>query len=333
MTRLHSSRWLWAAAALGFASLAVFSLPTKSAPNPPGIDTRVPWSTSRVVGSPEPPSPYMAALAFPNLKFDVPTVLTRAPGTDRLFVATNEGKVYSFEDKRDARDVKLMLELPSKTNPRNGAILHRQIHGMEFHPDFQNNRQVFFYLRDRFPPPTHSYVTRFETFPDDPLKIDPATETIVLAFPSIGHSGGSMKFGPDGYLYIGTGDGYGQNDPLQNGQDTSNLLASILRIDVNEAHQLQPYSIPPDNPFVDVQGTRPEIWAFGFRQAWKLSFDRQNGDLWVGEVGQDTWESIFRVKKGGNYGWEYQGRIAVVPSRSPPRTVPAVTARRFAFAR
>ena len=89
MIRLHSSRWLWVAVALSLASIALFSLPTKSAPNPPGINKRVPWTTSRVVGSPEPPSPYMAALAFPHLKFDVPTVITRAPGTDRLFVATN----------------------------------------------------------------------------------------------------------------------------------------------------------------------------------------------------------------------------------------------------
>ena len=102
----------------------------------------------------------------------------------------------------------------------------------------------------------YSKVTRFETYPDDPYKIDPSTETIVLSFPSIGHSGGSMKFGPDGYLYVGTGDGYGQGDIFQTGQDTSDLLASILRIDVDKYHPARPYSIPPDNPFIDTPGVR-----------------------------------------------------------------------------
>lgn len=303
MKRLHSSRWLWAAAALGFASIALFSLPTKSAPKPYGIDKRVPWTTSRVVGSPEPPSPYMAALAFPNLKFDVPTVITRAPGTDRLFVATNEGKVYSFEDKRNTKDVELFLELEAKHDAKGQRTLHRHIHGLEFHPDFQKNGYVYVFSRERLPNPVRSRISRYETYPDNRFKVDPDSQLIVLEFPSIGHSGGSMKFGPDGYLYIGTGDGYGQEDPLQTGQDTSDLLSSVLRIDVDNTQPAKPYSIPADNPFVNTPGTRPEIWAFGFRQAWKISFDRKTGDLWVGEVGQSTWESIYRVKRGGNYGW------------------------------
>ena len=303
MLGMRISRWLGAAAGIALTGLAVFLLPVQSAPKPYGIDKRVPWTSSRVVGSPDPPSPYMAVRAFPHLEFEVPTVITRAPGTKRLFVATNNGRIVSFEDKRDAREVEVMLELPAATDPRNGATLYRQIHGLEFHPDFERNRLVFLYIRDRFPPPVFSKVTRFETYPDDPYKIDPSTETIVLSFPSVGHSGGSMKFGPDGYLYIGTGDGYGQGDIFQTGQDTSDLLASILRIDVDTNHPVRPYSIPPDNPFIDTPRARPEIWAFGFRQPWKLSFDRNNGDLWVGEVGQNSWESIFLVKRGGNYGW------------------------------
>ena len=290
-------------AALGLAGTALFYQPSQAAPKTYGIDKRVPWTTSRVIGSPEPPSPYMAALAFPHLQFDQPTVITRAPGTDRLFVATNKGRIVSFEDKRDARDLQVMLEFESRQDPRNDRTLYRQIQGLTFHPDFQKNRYVYTYLRERFPPPVRSRIARFETYADNLLKIDPTSETVVLEFPSIGHSGGSMKFGPDGYLYIGTGDGYGQSDPMATGQDTSDLLSSILRIDVNGTHSVKPYAIPPDNPFVDTLGTAPEVWAFGFRQPWKISFDRKNGDLWVGEVGQDTWESIFLVEKGGNYGW------------------------------
>jgi len=303
MIHLQTSRWLWAGGALALTWLAVFSLPTRSAPKPYGIDKRVPWTTSRVVGSPEPPSPYMAALAFPHLKFDVPTVITRAPGTDRLFVATNKGKVFSFEDNRDTKEVELFLELESKYDTKRKRTVHRQIHGLEFHPDFEENGYVYVYIREHLPSPVRSRISRFETFPDNRYKVDPDSQLIVLEFPSVGHSGGSMKFGPDSYLYIGTGDGYGQSDPLQTGQDTSDLLASILRIDINKTRPAKPYSVPIDNPFVNTPGTRSEIWAFGFRQAWKLSFDRKTGDLWVGEVGQSTWESIYRVKRGGNYGW------------------------------
>ena len=303
MIRLQTSRWLWGAGFLALAWLAAFSLPTRSAPNPPGIDKRVPWTTSRVVGSPEPPSPYMAARAFPHLEFDVPTVITRAPGTNRLFVATNKGLIYSFEDERETKEVELFLELEPKYDAARKRTVHRQIHGLEFHPDFQENGYVYVFIRERLPNPVRSRISRFETYPDNRLKIDPTTQLVVLEFPSIGHSGGSMKFGPDGYLYIGTGDGYGQEDPLKTGQDTSDLLASILRIDVDNTRPAKPYSVPKDNPFVNTPGTRPEIWAFGFRQAWKMSFDRKTGDLWVGEVGQSTWESIYRVKRGGNYGW------------------------------
>ena len=303
MKRLRIVKWPLGILALTLCWLALLSSPTQSAPKPFGIDKRVPWTTSRVIGSPEPPSPYMAALAFPNLKFDDPTVITRAPGADRIFVAANTGRIVSFEDRRDAKNVDVMLELQSTTDPRNGRPIYRQIQGLEFHPDFATNRYFYAYIRERVPNPVRCRISRFETYPGNPLKADPASELIVLEFPSIGHSGGSMKFGPDGYLYIATGDGYGQSDPMATGQDTSDLLSSILRIDVNGTHSVKPYAIPPDNPFVNTQGTLPEIWAFGFRQPWKISFDRKSGDLWVGEVGQDTWESIYLVKKGGNYGW------------------------------
>ena len=303
MKRLRTAKWPLGIVLLALSCLALLSPPSHSAPKPYGIDKRIPWTTSRVVGSPEPPSPYMAALAFPHLEFEVPTVITRAPGTDRLFVATNTGRIVSFEDRRDAKDVEVLLELESKQDPKTGRTIYRQIQGLEFHPDFEQNRYFYAYIRERFPKPVRCRISRFETYPDHPLKADPSSELIVLEFPSIGHSGGSMKFGPDGYLYIGTGDGYGQSDPMATGQDTSDLLASILRIDVNGTHSVKPYAIPPDNPFVNTLGTLPEIWAFGFRQPWKISFDRKNGDLWVGEVGQDTWESIYLVKKGGNYGW------------------------------
>ena len=281
----------------------VLSGPADRASKPYGIETRVPWTTSRVIGSPEPPSPYMPALAFPHLEFDRPTLITRAPGRDRLFVADLQGRIHSFEDRRDVKKTDLFLELSSKYDPKTQRTVYRQIVGLAFHPEFERNRYFYVYLRERLPKPVRSRVSRFETYPDNPLKADPDSELIVLEFPSIGHSGGSIKFGPDGHLYIATGDGYGQSDPMAPGQFTGDLLSSILRIDINGTHSVKPYAIPPDNPFLDTPGTLPEIWAFGFRQPWKISFDKKTGDLWAGEVGQDLWESIYQVKRGGNYGW------------------------------
>ena len=291
------------AAGLALGGLALLSIPADSASPPYGLEKRIPWTTSRVIGSPGQPSPYMPALAFPDLEFDRPTLITRAPGTDRLFVADVEGRIHSFEDCRDAKTANLFLELDSKYDRKNKRTVYRQILGLAFHPEFEQNQYFYIHIRERLPKPVRSRISRFEVDPDNPLKADPDSELIVLEYPSIGHSGGSIKFGPDGYLYITTGDGYGQSDPMATGQFAGDLLSSILRIDVNGTHSVKPYAIPPDNPFVDTRGTLPEIWAFGFRQPWRISFDRKTGDLWVGEVGQDLWESIFLVKRGGNYGW------------------------------
>ena len=287
---------------------------------PPGIEKRIPWNDSRVVGSSDPPSPYVTKPAFERLRFDRPTVITRAPDTDRLFVGTIEGQVFSFEDRPDVASADLMLELAPTQAGRNGRSEPRQIVGLEFHPGFERNRYFYVFSRLRTPDPRRVRISRFEAAPTRegrPPKADPASELILLEYPSIGHSGGTLKFGPDGYLYIGTGDGYGQNDPTHTGQDLSDFPGSILRIDVDKTHPVRPYAIPPDNPFLNVPGARPEIYAFGFRQVWRMSFDRESGDLWAGEVGQDTWESVFRVEKGGNYGWSIQeGGQTFRPERS-----------------
>jgi glucose/arabinose dehydrogenase len=117
------------------------------------------------------------------------------------------------------------------------------------------------------------------------------------------HNGGQIAFGPDEMLYIALGDGGSGGDPQGNGQDPSTLLGSILRIDVSEIGPGQGYSVPPDNPFVEFADVRTEVWAFGFRNPWRFSFDSRRGDLWVGDVGQNAWEEVDLVEKGGNYGW------------------------------
>jgi uncharacterized repeat protein (TIGR03806 family) len=186
-----------------------------------------------------------------------------------------------------------------------------------FHPQFASNRQIFVtYILD--PAQTQdqgSRVSRFElrdgATPEATLK----TEKVILEWPSGGHNGGCMRFGPDGCLYLATGDGSGIADGLETGQNIGDLLGAILRIDVDRPGDTLPYTIPKDNPFVGQAGARGEIWSFGHRQIWKFSFDDQKR-LWAGEVGQDLWEMIYVIQRGGNYGWSVnEGKHPFRPER------------------
>ncbi len=269
-----------------------------------GLTSRTPWSGGKLAGSPEPPSPYRVQLAFPKLRFERPTAIVSAPGSDRLFVTNLDGGILSFPNRRDAAETVPFLDLgPGTLDARTGRRYPRQIQDIAFHPEYARNGYVYAFITENWPLPRRTRVSRFERDRRDPLRADPASEVYVLEFPSAGHNGGAIEFGPDGYLYIGTGDGGGQYDTLNTGQFLGDLLSSILRIDVNGSHAAKLYAIPPDNPFLHTPGAMPEIFAYGFRQPWKMSFDRKGGGLWVGEVGQDLWESIHLVRKGGNYGW------------------------------
>ena len=178
--------------------------------------------------------------------------------------------------------------------------------------------------------PDGSVVSRFTVSRTDPPVIEPKSEQVILKFYSGGHNGGCLEFGNDGYLYISTGDAAVPSPPdvMMTGQDCSDLLSSVLRIDVDHARSpARPYRIPPDNPFVNTPGVRPEIWAFGFRNPWKMSFDRATGDLWVGDVGWELWELVFKVKRGGNYGWsvmEGPQPVNVEARRGPTPILPPI---------
>jgi uncharacterized repeat protein (TIGR03806 family) len=259
-----------------------------------GIPQRTLWTTSRVKGTPEPPPPYRTRNAFPKLKFNEPLHMAATPSLDRMFIAERHGKIFSFATDPNTDKAELFLDL-GKT-----------MYGFTFHPKFDQNRYVYVtYILDPAKPvdPKGSRIARFQADQDNPLKCDPKTETVILEWPSGGHNGGCLDFGNDGMLYLATGDGSGIADELQTGQDISDLLACMLRIDVDHPDAGRQYGIPKDNPFVNTPGARPEVWAYGLRQAWKFSFDRPTGDLWAGEVGQDLWEMVYRVVKGGNYGW------------------------------
>jgi uncharacterized repeat protein (TIGR03806 family) len=278
---------------VGIAVLALALLSRLSAvpvTQPVGIDKRVPWTTSRIHGSPEPPPPFRSEVAFPQLKFFEPLDLANVPGENRLAVATRPGKVFTFVNDPQTTKADLLLDI------------QKIVYAITFHPQFAKNGYLYvtYIVEDNKPNGTR--VSRFKVR-GDPPKADPASEKVILEWPAGGHNAGCLKFGPDGYLYIGTGDGSGIADELKTGQDVSDLLSSILRIDVDRPDADKVYSVPKDNPFVNTKGARPEIWAYGLRQPWKFSFDRQTGKLWCGDVGQDLWEMVYRIRKGGNYGW------------------------------
>lgn len=242
--------------------------------------------------------------AFPNLDFVRPIALTHAgDGSNRVFVASQMGKVYVFENNQEASDTKLFLDIEPRvvykdTENEEGFL------GMAFHPKYKENGELFVYYTTVDEPHT-SVISRFKVSKNDPDKADPATEEEILRIPQPywNHNGGTIVFGPDGYLYIGLGDGGAAKDPHGNGQKLSTLLGKVLRIDVDHHDPGMKYAIPTDNPFVNTPSARGEIWAYGIRNIWRMAFDPATGVLWAGDVGQDLWEEIDIIVGGGNYGW------------------------------
>jgi len=231
--------------------------------------------------------------------FTKPVFLTFAPGdTARLFVVEREGTIGIVKDgERLARP---FLAIQEKTTGQQGE---RGLLSMAFDPKYQTNG--FFYIC--YTALSGDVVVARYQVSEDPDVADPNSERIILQVPHQEHdthNGGLILFGPDGYLYIGIGDGGGYGDPVGNAQNLSTLLGKLLRIDVHSAF---PYAIPPDNPFVNRPDARPEIWAYGLRNPWRFSFDHLTGDLYIADVGQDKWEEVnfqpASSKGGENYGW------------------------------
>ena len=266
---------------------------------PFGLDRRVPWTTSTITGSPDPPPPFAIEPVLPGLRFNNPVILTSAPGTRRLFVVELAGKLFTFDPRVRPGSADLAVDLA----PAIEGLT--QVYGLAFHPKFASNRFCYITYVRKAGEPDGTVVSRFTVSRDDPPTIDPGSEQPVIRWLAGGHNGGCLEFGPDGFLYISAGDGAGAFPPdsQRNGQDLSTLPATIMRIDVDHPSADRPYSIPADNPFVKTPGARAEVWAYGFRNPWKITFDPSNGALWCGDVGWEMWEMIYRVQKGANYGW------------------------------
>ncbi len=176
--------------------------------------------------------------------------------------------------------------------------------GLAFHPDYERNGYVYIGLSG--PSKVHGKATQVVRYTVDrrpPHRIDPDSKQVIIEWASNGHDGGDLAFGNDGFLYVSSGDGSSGSDANVTGQTLDDLLAAVLRIDVDHPDPGRNYSVPSDNPFVNRPGARPELWAYGLRNPWRLSFDRESGQLWVGQNGQDLWEQVYLIKKGGNYGW------------------------------
>ena len=242
--------------------------------------------------------------AFPELRIARPIVVTHAnDGSNRLFVASQIGKIYCFENKADVSEPNLYLDIEESVRYIDKEN-EEGLLGFAIHPDYKKNGQFFLFYTTTDEPHV-SVISRFNVSSTDPSKADPDSEVELMRIPQPfwNHNGGTLAFGHDGYLYIALGDGGKANDPFKNGQNLATLNGSILRIDVDKKSKDHNYAIPADNPFVGLKEARPEIYAYGFRNVWRLSFDRETGALYAADVGQNIWEEINIVVKGGNYGW------------------------------
>ncbi len=302
------------------ATLAAPSTATRAPTIPASTPTQWPPTPSPIAQRP----PFTLSVEPLQSGFQRPVYLTHAgDGSGRLFVVEQAGRIYVITDARSP--AALYLDITTLVD---SSANERGLLSVAFHPDFKSNG--LFFINYTRKPDGATVIARYRVS-SDPNVADPGSAIVILTIPQpeANHNGGLVQFGPDGYLYIGMGDGGGQGDrhgTMGNGQNLGSLLGKLLRIDVNG----NPYSIPASNPFQARAGARPEIWAYGLRNPWRWSFDRRTGDLYIADVGQDTYEEIdFQPAAdpgGENYGWRLmEGKHCFNPSsgcEQPGLTLP-----------
>jgi glucose/arabinose dehydrogenase len=258
---------------------------------------------------------------FPAFAMDHLVWMSEAPdGSGRFFIVGQDGRIVIVPKGTDGSQTNEFLNIADR-GP--AAAYEEGLLSIAFHPNFKSNGLFYIYYNQLNTNqnslyPRRSVISELKVAADDTNRADMKSERIILEVqqPYANHKGGQLTFGPDGYLYLGLGDGGLGGDPFNNAQNSAVLLGKMLRLDVNTRATIQrgkdiitlPYGFPPDNAFVgepDLSGlgARHEIYAWGLRNPWRYSFDRQTGQLWVGDVGQDLWEEVDLIVKGGNYGW------------------------------
>jgi glucose/arabinose dehydrogenase len=239
----------------------------------------------------------------------------------RIFICEQTGKIRIIKNGKISD--KPFLDLSGKLDRMGKMYSEKGLLGLAFHPQYKQNGKFYVYYSapESDKGYDHKSIVAEYKVSGDAEVADAGSEKIILEIkqPESNHNGGQLAFGPDGYLYIGSGDGGGGGDQHGvngNGQDLSTLLGKILRIDVSTT----PYTIPADNPFKSVSAAKPEVWAYGLRNPWRFSFDRKSGVLFCGDVGQNRWEEVDIIKKGGNYGWRFmEGTHCFNPQTNCPQ--------------
>ncbi|MEI6466615.1 MAG: PQQ-dependent sugar dehydrogenase [Verrucomicrobiota bacterium] len=280
---------------------------------------RTTWRNERLHGSPEGPTGYAVARAWPRLATHSLVALAPAPGGDGIWYIEQEGgrdgpmRLGRVRDGGDGSEAERLLEFGE------------QAYSLAFHPRFAENGYVYFGTNGPRQTPRFTRVVRYHVRDGRP---DPASRTVILEWGSDGHNGGALAFGGDGNLFVTSGDGSSTSDQHQVGQNPGDLRSKIMRIDVDHPAPGRLYSVPRDNPFFDDARFAPEVWAYGLRNPWRLTYDAASGQLWVGENGQDLWEYAHLVRRGANYGWStYEGGHPFIRNRPlgpTPLTAPTI---------
>lgn len=275
----------------------------EDSPTPHLIDRDL-WLNTRLVGSPEPPPPFKAVPIYTNQVWRSPMFLAAEPQTKRLFALLHHGQgkptqLVSFEDDPKVEKREVLLELPG-----------RNVYSFCFDPNYTENGFIYLFNNlnmEAFDGKKANRISRV-TLLNGSQTIDLNSEHTIIEWRSGGHDGGGIDFGLDGMLYISTGDGTSDSDNWLSGQTLDDLLGGVLRIDIRQTSTEKPYKIPTNNPFIDIPNARGELYAYGLRNPWRLTVDKLTGHVWVGNNGQDLWESVHMVKAGDNYGWSvYEG--------------------------
>lgn len=239
---------------------------------------------------------------LPELALVRPIQVVQRAGDDAsIFIVEQPGRILVADpSKRDTKEAEVFLDIRERVNDGGNE---EGLLSIAFHPEFPKKRELYAYYTAS--KPRRSVLSRF-TVSEDGSSADASSEEVLLtvAQPYSNHNGGTVLFGPDGFLYLSFGDGGAANDPHHYAQNLGSMLGKVIRIDVSRKGEGgEPYAIPVDNPFIGKEGALPEIWAYGTRNIWRMSFDRKTGDLWAGDVGQNIWEEVSVIRKGGNYGW------------------------------